>query len=210
MHYSPVFHLFSIAILSARSISIFPTVELTAAPLVGHGGSIESTLNARKNDSHVSKSYKLAIKVSQDGHIPVSYKPAIKFYMHELSCISMVGLRTIIYSKLEIYYAWSFDLVERGVVKLIKDKVRQDNHAREKFTKETVANGRKKFPHSNWGHSHHEVDIPVGGTVGYEIYWFRGIYFHKRGDGGFTNWAYSGFTGSVSTDGSKGVFKRPP
>lgn len=58
--------------------------------------------------------------------------------------------------------------------------------AREKFTKETVVHGRTKFPHFNWltchvkhdkkfkgtegkewGHSHHEVDIKIGGTIGY-------------------------------------------
>ncbi|KAF5352864.1 hypothetical protein D9756_006328 [Leucocoprinus leucothites] len=259
MRYSPVLHLWAIAVLSAISISALPTLDLTIAPLVGRGESIESTLNARKNDGHVSKSYKPTIKVPRDGHVPVSYKPTIKvprdyidpgLYARVISDLD-VRFESDHYSRLaskgelEIYDGRSFDLVERqfgntslgqeivdvikGIVKLIKDKVKQDNHAREKFTKETVANGRQKFPHFNWaichvkhdehfdgdrgkdwGHSHHEVDIQIGGTIGYEIYWFRSGWFHREGDGGFINWAYSGFTESVSKDGSKVVFKRPP
>lgn len=90
-----------------------------------------------------------------------------------------------------------------GIVDIIKSKVKQDNdvrtvphlswfhispklyQAREKFTQETVANGREKFPHFNWaichvkhkisfwgekgkdwGHQHSEFDIKIGGTIG--------------------------------------------
>ena len=45
-------------------------------------------------------------------------------------------------------------------------------------------------------HVHHELDIGLGFTQGYEIWVFDYGNFSRAGDGGFINWAYEGcFTG---------------
>lgn len=49
----------------------------------------------------------------------------------------------------------------------------------------------KLFPNGvrgkHWGHYHREYDIKIGGTIGYEIYWFYSDRFERHGDGGFLN-----------------------
>ncbi|KAF9445743.1 hypothetical protein P691DRAFT_805237 [Macrolepiota fuliginosa MF-IS2] len=115
------------------------------------------------------------------------------------------------------------------IVDIIKAGVQEDNNAREKFTQETIANGREKFPAFNWvichvkhttdfagvngrdwGHSHHEVDIKIGGTIGYEIYWFKSGTFSRQGDGGYINWAWSGFPKEITDNGATINFNAPP
>ncbi|RDB16393.1 hypothetical protein Hypma_002711 [Hypsizygus marmoreus] len=59
---------------------------------------------------------------------------------------------------------------------------------------------------TDWGHSHQEFDIKVGGTVGYEIYWAKSGTFTILGDGGYLNWAYFGNVKNKSADGKVIVF----
>ncbi|PWN86916.1 hypothetical protein FA10DRAFT_235151 [Acaromyces ingoldii] len=41
---------------------------------------------------------------------------------------------------------------------------------------------------ADWGHAHYELDIQIGGTVGYEVYGSNvGGYFKGKGDGGYLN-----------------------
>ncbi|KAK0542351.1 hypothetical protein OC845_006662, partial [Tilletia horrida] len=47
---------------------------------------------------------------------------------------------------------------------------------------------------SDWGHSHYELDVQIGGTIGYELYVSKvSGYLHRTGDGGGLNWAWYGF-----------------
>ncbi|KAF9022760.1 hypothetical protein BDZ89DRAFT_1137158 [Hymenopellis radicata] len=48
----------------------------------------------------------------------------------------------------------------------------------------------------DWGHRHQELDIQIGGTIGFEIYTFRSGTFTLMGDGGFTNFAFIGIVTS--------------
>ncbi|KAJ8702334.1 hypothetical protein PTI98_001057 [Pleurotus ostreatus] len=99
---------------------------------------------------------------------------------------------------------------------------------RETFTKEVVSEMRARFPQFNWiivhvkhttkfdgtrgvdwGHKHHELDIQIGGTIGYEIYNFKSGEFTRHGDGGFINWAFQGNLKSRSSDGRHLVFNAP-
>ena len=43
----------------------------------------------------------------------------------------------------------------------------------------------------DWIHQHFEVDISLGGTVGYELYMGNSGTFKRLGDGGFINWGYN-------------------
>jgi len=62
---------------------------------------------------------------------------------------------------------------------------------------------------TDWGHSHQEFDVKVGGTIGYEIYYLKSGVFTRQGDGGFLNWAYIGNVKSTSTDGKVITFAAP-
>ncbi|KAF8639362.1 hypothetical protein AX17_001551 [Amanita inopinata Kibby_2008] len=115
-----------------------------------------------------------------------------------------------------------------GIVNLIQDGIKKDKIARGEFTLHLVKEMQKKNPKFNyvvchtkhethfhgrqgkdWGHSHKEFDIKLGGTVGYEIYWARSGTFVLKGDGGYLNWAFIGNVKSRSKDGKTVVFARP-
>ncbi|KAF5359387.1 hypothetical protein D9756_003622 [Leucocoprinus leucothites] len=122
-------------------------------------------------------------------------------------------------------------LVVKGIIKIVKgiiDGVKHDNEGRGQFTQDTVANGRSQYPDFNWvvvhtkhetdfdgvqdedwGHQHQEFDIEIGGTIGYEIYWFRSGTFKRQGDGGFLNWAWGGAMTSTADDGATVTFVAP-
>ncbi|TFK34169.1 hypothetical protein BDQ12DRAFT_738343 [Crucibulum laeve] len=97
------------------------------------------------------------------------------------------------------------------IVKLITGRIQADKDARSKFTVQVVGEFAKKYPNYNivvchtdhtkqfngaegkdWGHKHQEFGVGFGKTVGYEIYWFKGGWFQRKGDGGYLNWAYRG------------------
>ncbi|KAJ3524998.1 hypothetical protein NMY22_g10761 [Coprinellus aureogranulatus] len=107
----------------------------------------------------------------------------------------------------------------------ILEQVNQDNEGRSGFTQRAVRRCREKWPKYNWvichtdhsthfdgkqgkewGHFHREYDIQIGGTIGYEVYWFESGKFVRHGDGGYLNWAYFGNVKSVSDDGATVVF----
>ncbi|RDB15075.1 hypothetical protein Hypma_005461 [Hypsizygus marmoreus] len=109
-----------------------------------------------------------------------------------------------------------------SLLKNILEDIERDNQARGRFTQELVSRMNQKDSSFNyvvchskhtysfagtrgtdWGHSHQEFDIKVGGTRGYEIYWFRSGKFTLQGDGGFLNWAYNGNVISKSENISK-------
>ncbi|KAG6902767.1 hypothetical protein C0995_011915 [Termitomyces sp. Mi166 len=115
------------------------------------------------------------------------------------------------------------------IVDKVKEGINRDKKARGEFTKFVVDEGRKSHPEFNWiachtkhrtkftgvkgkdwGHDHHEFDIKVGGTIGYEIYFAREGEFWNEGDGGYLNWAYSGFFTHDGKRNNHVVFKRPP
>jgi hypothetical protein len=43
----------------------------------------------------------------------------------------------------------------------------------------------------DWIHEHFEVDISLGGTIGYELYMGNSGTFKRNGDGGTINWGYN-------------------
>ncbi|KAF7436587.1 hypothetical protein PC9H_003420 [Pleurotus ostreatus] len=115
-----------------------------------------------------------------------------------------------------------------SVIQGLVGGVQLDNQKREAFTKEVVSEMRARFPQFNWiivhvkhttkfdgtrgvdwGHKHHELDIQIGGTIGYEIYNFKSGEFTRHGDGGFINWAFQGNLKSRSSDGRHLVFNAP-
>ncbi|RDB14947.1 hypothetical protein Hypma_016157 [Hypsizygus marmoreus] len=112
-----------------------------------------------------------------------------------------------------------------GVVAGIKAGIAADKNKRSQFTQDLVKDLSSKNPAFNyvichtkhttafdgakgtdWGHSHQEFDIKIGGTVGYEIYWAKSGKFTRQGDGGYLNWAYIGNVKSKSPDGKEIVF----
>ncbi|KAF9465411.1 hypothetical protein BDZ94DRAFT_1234573 [Collybia nuda] len=122
------------------------------------------------------------------------------------------------------------DVVEiiMNVVGSIKAGIAQDKKNRGNFTQKLVGDMRAKSPQFNWvichtkhktafdgtrgkdwGHSHQEFDVKIGGTVGYEIYYFKSGKFTRQGDGGFLNWAYIGNVKSKSSDGKEITFGAP-
>ncbi|KAJ8522025.1 hypothetical protein ONZ45_g1390 [Pleurotus djamor] len=122
----------------------------------------------------------------------------------------------------------AMETIVTSVVEGIVGGIQQDNERREAYTKGVVAEMRNKFPNFNWvichvkhstnfegtrgvdwGHKHHEFDIVIGGTIGYELYWFRKGEFTRHGDGGFINWAYRGNVVSRSGDGKHITFSAP-
>ncbi|TFK98535.1 hypothetical protein BDV98DRAFT_207039 [Pterulicium gracile] len=48
--------------------------------------------------------------------------------------------------------------------------------------------------------AHYEFDRPIFGTIGYELYYVRGGNFTLNGDGGYMNWAYSGYFEGAAKD----------
>ncbi|KAJ3555187.1 hypothetical protein NP233_g12266 [Leucocoprinus birnbaumii] len=122
-------------------------------------------------------------------------------------------------------------IIVEGVIQIVEGIIAgigQDDAAREQFTKDVVANGRSQFPDFNWvvvhpdhetdfdgvrdqdwGHQHQEFDIKIGGTIGYEIYWFRSGTFKRFGDGGFINWAWAGVSTSTTDGGATVTFVAP-
>lgn len=86
---------------------------------------------------------------------------------------------------------------------------RNEKEERERYTQKVVETLREKFPDHNiviahkvgqvtgdhFSHTHCELDVPFGRTIGYEIYLSpKGKPFTlvKEGDGGFQNWRYEG------------------
>ncbi|KIY69840.1 hypothetical protein CYLTODRAFT_348776, partial [Cylindrobasidium torrendii FP15055 ss-10] len=45
---------------------------------------------------------------------------------------------------------------------------------------------------TDWYHEHFEVDIQIGGTIGYEVYVGKAGTFKRNGDGGEINWGWNG------------------
>ncbi|TFK35931.1 hypothetical protein BDQ12DRAFT_737235 [Crucibulum laeve] len=121
--------------------------------------------------------------------------------------------------------------VAEGIVKIvniIKGEVEKDKAKRSQFTQSLVQKFVKQYPHFNivvchtkhdkkfdgkegvdWGHKHQEFDVKIGGTVGYEIYWFKGGWFDRKGDGGYLNWAYQGRIIKNERKGAKLTFAAP-
>ena len=91
---------------------------------------------------------------------------------------------------------------------VIAQSVAGDKKKRAEFARQFVAESARKYPgynvviihtrHETTGkhiHKHVEVDIKIGGTIGYEIYYSRKgkpFTLTNKGDGGFLNWAYNG------------------
>ncbi|EJD44584.1 hypothetical protein AURDEDRAFT_114304, partial [Auricularia subglabra TFB-10046 SS5] len=42
----------------------------------------------------------------------------------------------------------------------------------------------------DWAHTHFEIDIQLGGTIGYEVYVGGSGTFKRKGDGGYINWGW--------------------
>ncbi|KAG5647069.1 hypothetical protein DXG03_001439 [Asterophora parasitica] len=115
------------------------------------------------------------------------------------------------------------------IVKLVKAKIEKDKLARGQFTKHVVEEGRRNRPEFNWvachpkhrtkwagernkdwGHEHKEFAVSFKKTVGYEIYYGREGEIWNEGDGGYLNWAYSGFFKTAGKKNKHVTFKRPP
>ncbi|KAL0948749.1 hypothetical protein HGRIS_008882 [Hohenbuehelia grisea] len=118
--------------------------------------------------------------------------------------------------------------VLKKAFRAISDGIKADKDMRSKYTFALISELRKKHPQFNyvvchtkhrtrfddvrgvdWDHRHEEVDIKIGGTIGYEIYNFRSGEFWREGDGGYLNWAYAGNILSKSDDGKHLVFGPP-
>ncbi|KAF8070714.1 hypothetical protein FPV67DRAFT_1038537 [Lyophyllum atratum] len=126
--------------------------------------------------------------------------------------------------------------IVRGAVQLImkvvakvKEGIEKDKKARGKYTMWVAEEGRKQHPEFNWvvchtkhrtkwkgtkgvdwGHDHKEFDVKIGGTIGYEVYYAREGEFWNNGDGGYLNWAYSGFFKADGKGNKHVMFTRPP
>jgi hypothetical protein len=104
--------------------------------------------------------------------------------------------------------AGAFVAIAVKIAGLIAQSVAADKQKRADFTRKFVAESARKYPgynvaiihtrHEATGkhiHNHVEVDINIGGTIGYEIYYSRKgnpFTLTNKGDGGFLNWAYNG------------------
>ncbi|KAF4612171.1 hypothetical protein D9613_003998 [Agrocybe pediades] len=112
------------------------------------------------------------------------------------------------------------ELIIKGVIKIVD--------FRGQWTSHMVEDLHKKYPHFNfvvchtahnynfkgqkgkdWGHSHQEIPVSFGKTVGYEIYWFKEGVFRRTGDGGYLNWAYYGNVKSATNKNSVITFNKP-
>ncbi|KIY72583.1 hypothetical protein CYLTODRAFT_343826, partial [Cylindrobasidium torrendii FP15055 ss-10] len=59
----------------------------------------------------------------------------------------------------------------------------------------------------DWYHEHFEVDIAIGGTIGYEVYVASSGTFKRNGDGGEINWGWNGVLARGAEDnGSRLTF----
>jgi len=96
-----------------------------------------------------------------------------------------------------------------------------DDPKRKMYTQETVSNATSQYPKFNWvichspyttafdgvegtdwGHTHHELGISFGRSIGYGFYWAKSGTFYRQGDGGFINWAYNGNITGTDDDGA--------
>jgi len=96
-----------------------------------------------------------------------------------------------------------------------------DDAKRHQFTINTVTKCSQQWPAYNWvvshspystafdgtdgvdwGHTHYELKISLGRTIGYDTYWAGSGTFTRYGDGGYTNWAYEGNVIGTDGDGS--------
>jgi hypothetical protein len=84
-----------------------------------------------------------------------------------------------------------------------------DNNKREQYTQQFVEQARAQFPYYNvviihpphiplgkWIHQYYELPMTVG-TCGYDVYFSRSgdpFGLVNEGDGGYINWAFSGYT----------------
>jgi len=103
------------------------------------------------------------------------------------------------------------DVVNDVIEAIITDIVNFENdaHAAESnFTQQTVISLGNQYPDKNRlifhdqdstynlspdaVHVHHELDIGLGFTYGYEIWVFDSGTFERAGDGGYINWAFAG------------------
>ncbi|KAF9458891.1 hypothetical protein BDZ94DRAFT_1312867 [Collybia nuda] len=113
------------------------------------------------------------------------------------------------------------------IINAIKNGKAMDEQTRGKFTQSVVDKLSAKDPSFNyvvchtehktafdgaegkdWGHSHQEVDVQIGGTIGFEIYHLKSGKFTRVGDGGYLNWAYKGKF-KASSDGKELTFSAP-
>lgn len=114
------------------------------------------------------------------------------------------------------------------VISDLVEKAKQDQQMRIRFTQDTVNNMANEYPDTNilivhpkhdfhpggtkgvdWFHEHKEVDIQVGGTIGYEVYGFQDGWVKRYGDGGYINWAWNGVLArDPEEDKSKITFQR--
>ncbi len=94
-------------------------------------------------------------------------------------------------------------------IQAIIEPISEDDPKRERFTQEFVKKAREDYPdynvvlihpeHKTEGtsiHQHHELQISLGRTIGYEIYFSKkgdSFSLENLGDGGFINWAYDGY-----------------
>ncbi|CEH17454.1 hypothetical protein CBOM_03495 [Ceraceosorus bombacis] len=97
-------------------------------------------------------------------------------------------------------------IVEEVMKDVEADKVKRADQARE-----TVDRMAREYPDTNflashvemdnkfggvekqdWAHDHFEVDIKVGGTIGFELWGFQDAVIKRKGDGGALNWAWTG------------------
>ncbi|PWN38789.1 hypothetical protein IE81DRAFT_369586, partial [Ceraceosorus guamensis] len=97
-------------------------------------------------------------------------------------------------------------IVEEVIKDVEADKVKRADQARE-----TVDRMAREYPDTNflashvemdnkfggvekqdWAHDHFEVDIKVGGTIGFELWGFQDAVIKRKGDGGALNWAWTG------------------
>jgi len=64
----------------------------------------------------------------------------------------------------------------------------------------------------DWDHQHQELKVgfPVGSTIGFEIYTFRGGSFNLQGDGGYENWAWGGQGSNVGGNSKSLKFTASP
>ncbi|GLB37705.1 hypothetical protein LshimejAT787_0407560 [Lyophyllum shimeji] len=119
-------------------------------------------------------------------------------------------------------------IIEKVVSKVLQT-IEKDKKRRGEFTKFVVDEGRKSQPGFNWiachtkhrtqfkgtkgvdwGHQHKEFDVSFHKTVGYEIYYVKEGEFWNQGDGGYLNWAYSGYFHADGPGNKHVVFTRPP
>ncbi|KAF9553679.1 hypothetical protein CPC08DRAFT_754094 [Agrocybe pediades] len=115
-----------------------------------------------------------------------------------------------------------------NLVNAITDRISKDKQMREGWTRAMVDELKSKYPGFNfvvchvrhskqfvgqpqkdWFHAHKEIKVSFGRTIGYDIYWFKEGVFHRLGDGGWLNWAYSGKVSKTAASGAKVIFAAP-